>query len=81
MSILVTGGRGAVARGLCAHLDAHGVPYRLGSRERGTPGAVHCDLTDPSTFPGALAGVRSVFLYAEAAADRRLRQGGRHRRG
>ncbi|MFE9929542.1 NAD(P)H-binding protein [Streptomyces sp. NPDC005533] len=67
MSILVTGGRGAVARGLRALLDAHGVPCRLGSRERDTPDAVHCDLTDPSTFPDALAGVRSVFLYAEAS--------------
>ncbi len=67
MSILVTGGRGAVARGLSSLLAARGVLYRLGSRERGTPDAVHCDLTDPATFPDALAGIRSVFLYAEAS--------------
>ncbi|RSS83880.1 NAD(P)H-binding protein [Streptomyces sp. WAC06614] len=68
MSILVTGGRGAVARGLTALLTERGIPFRLGSREPGTPGAVHCDLTDPATFPAALHGIRSVFLYAEAEA-------------
>ncbi|MER7463425.1 NAD(P)H-binding protein [Streptomyces sp. NPDC097981] len=68
MSILVTGARGAVARGLASLLTAHGIPYRLASRVADTPGTVHCDLGDPSTFPAALAGVRSVFLYAEAAA-------------
>ncbi|MGW5395136.1 NmrA family NAD(P)-binding protein [Streptomyces sp. NPDC003952] len=66
--VLVTGGRGSVARGLVSLLAAHGVPYRLASREPDTPGTVHCDLSDPATFPEALAGVRSVFLYAEAAA-------------
>ncbi|MFF8268873.1 NAD(P)H-binding protein [Streptomyces sp. NPDC016562] len=67
MSILVTGGRGAVARGLCDLLTARGIAHRIGSRERDAPGAVHCDLTDPATFAGALAGIRSVFLYAEAS--------------
>ncbi|MFD9303120.1 NAD(P)H-binding protein [Streptomyces sp. NPDC060048] len=66
--ILVTGGRGAVARGLSSLLATAGVPHRLASREPDTPGTVHCDLTDPATFAAALAGVRSVFLYAEAAA-------------
>lgn len=68
MSILVTGGRGAVARALSGLLTARGIPFRLGSRERDTPDAVHCDLSDPATFPAALAGARSVFLYAEASA-------------
>lgn len=67
MSILVTGSRGAVARGLSALLTSHGLPHRLGSREPDRPDAVRCDLTDPATFPDALAGVRSVFLYAEAS--------------
>ncbi|WSW01988.1 NAD(P)H-binding protein [Streptomyces sp. NBC_01006] len=68
MSILVTGARGSVARGLVSLLAAHGVPHRLASREPDTPDTVRCDLGDPATFPGALAGVRSVFLYAEASA-------------
>ncbi|KPI33951.1 hypothetical protein OV450_1170 [Actinobacteria bacterium OV450] len=68
MSILVTGARGAVARGLAPLLAARDIPHRLASRAPDTPGTVHCDLGDPSTFPGALAGIRSVFLYAEASA-------------
>ncbi|MET9696128.1 NAD(P)H-binding protein [Streptomyces sp. NPDC006529] len=72
MTILVTGGRGAIARGLAALLAERDVPFRLASREPGAaggsapPGAVHCDLTDPTTFPAALDGIRSVFLYAAA---------------
>ncbi|MGW0362496.1 SDR family oxidoreductase [Streptomyces sp. NPDC002990] len=68
MSTLITGARGAVARGLSALLTARGIPHRLGSRDPDTDGAVRCDLTDPANFPGALAGVRSVFLYAGASA-------------
>ncbi|MFJ9644665.1 NAD(P)H-binding protein [Streptomyces sp. NPDC004244] len=67
MSILVTGARGAVARNLAALLSARGLAHRLGSREPDGPGAVRCDLSDPGTFPEALAGARSVFLYAEAS--------------
>ncbi|MET9609628.1 NAD(P)H-binding protein [Streptomyces sp. NPDC006512] len=77
MSILVTGGRGAVARRLTALLSERGVPYRLASREPDTPDGVRCDLADPDTFPAALAGVRSVFLYAEAAGiDAFVREAG-----
>ncbi|MFD0269219.1 NAD(P)H-binding protein [Streptomyces sp. NPDC127106] len=67
MSILVTGARGAVARKLASLLSARGIAHRLGSREPDTPGTVRCDLSDPATFPEALAGARSVFLYAEAS--------------
>ncbi|MFD9407806.1 NAD(P)H-binding protein [Streptomyces sp. NPDC059989] len=67
MSILVTGGRGAVARGLSILLTSHGIAHRLASREPDRADTVHCDLSDPATFAGALEGVRSVFLYAEAA--------------
>ncbi|MGW7313390.1 SDR family oxidoreductase [Streptomyces sp. NPDC054865] len=67
MSILVTGGRGAVARCLTTLLAGRGLPHRLASREPDTPDVVRCDLADPTTFPGALAGMRAVFLYAEAA--------------
>ncbi|MFD7626176.1 NAD(P)H-binding protein [Streptomyces sp. NPDC059851] len=67
MSILITGARGAVARNLASLLSARGIAHRLGSRAPDTPGTVRCDLSDPATFPEALAGVRSVFLYAEAS--------------
>ncbi|MFE9580325.1 NAD(P)H-binding protein [Nocardia sp. NPDC006044] len=72
--ILITGGRGAVANQLLTLLHADGRAVRVGS---GRPGklelpadvaGVACDLTAPSTFPTALAGVSSVFLYAEAAS-------------
>ncbi|MET8164544.1 NAD(P)H-binding protein [Streptomyces sp. NPDC005329] len=71
--ILITGGRGAVATRLLALLHADGLPVRVGSAARADltppPGveAVTLDLTDPSTFPAALAGVTSVFLYANPA--------------
>ncbi|MFC9895157.1 NAD(P)H-binding protein [Nocardia sp. NPDC127579] len=66
---LLTGARGAVASALHPLLRADGHAVRLGSArpaELDQP-AVHCDLRDPSTFPAALAGIASVFLYAEAA--------------
>jgi uncharacterized protein YbjT (DUF2867 family) len=70
--ILITGGRGAVATGLTALLREHGAPVRVGSAN---PGALTLpddiptatlDLSDPATFPAALDGVTSVFLYANA---------------
>lgn len=72
--ILITGGRGAVANRLLALLHADGLPLRVGSSTPAdlTPPdgveTVALDLTEPATFPAALAGVTSVFLYA--AADR-----------
>ncbi|MFI6998968.1 NAD(P)H-binding protein [Nocardia sp. NPDC050175] len=72
--ILITGGRGAVATQLLTLLHADGLAVRVGSgrpEELQLPAdvsAVACDLKDPNTFPAALAGVTSVFLYAEAAA-------------
>ncbi|MCG5215965.1 NAD(P)H-binding protein [Streptosporangium sp. KLBMP 9127] len=68
MTILVTGGRGAVAKSLLALLDRAGQTVRVGSRRpEEVRGAVRCDLGDPDTFPEALRGVESVFLYAEAS--------------
>jgi uncharacterized protein YbjT (DUF2867 family) len=62
--ILVTGGRGAVATCLQALLREHGLAVRVASN---APDAqIRLNLTDPATFPAALAGVTSVFLYAEA---------------
>ncbi|MFI9505022.1 NAD(P)H-binding protein [Nocardia sp. NPDC052566] len=72
--ILLTGGRGAIAEHLLTSLRADGLDVRVGSRHpdllrlpADVP-AVACDLTDAATFPAALSGVTSVFLYAEAAA-------------
>ncbi|MEI5098090.1 NAD(P)H-binding protein [Streptomyces sp. PmtG] len=71
---LITGGRGAVATHLTALLHRDRLPVRVGSArpERlTTPDGVETvrlDLTDPATFPAALDGVTTVFLYA--APDR-----------
>ncbi|CAM4514521.1 NAD(P)H-binding protein [Nocardia ninae] len=69
--ILVTGGRGAVATNLLDLLRADDLAVRVGSahpeqlRVPADVPTVACDLTDPTTFPAALADVTSVFLYAE----------------
>ncbi|WP_432929210.1 SDR family oxidoreductase [Microbispora sp. CA-135349] len=65
MTVLVTGSRGAVARTLVGLLRQRGLAVRPASSRPDGPDAVHCDLTDPSTFAAALKGVTSVFLYAE----------------
>ncbi|MEV1244162.1 NAD(P)H-binding protein [Nonomuraea sp. NPDC049750] len=65
MTTLVTGARGAVATELIAILRRRGLPVRPASRQPGDPSIATCDLSDPATFPAALAGVTSVFLYAE----------------
>lgn len=73
MLTLVTGCRGRVGAALTALLHQGGHPVRAASRNTaelslppGVP-AVTCDLGDPGTFPAALEGVDSVFLYAEPA--------------
>ncbi|WP_248965280.1 NAD(P)H-binding protein [Sphaerisporangium perillae] len=65
MTTLVTGARGAVATALIGLLREQGRPVRPASSAPTDPSAVRCDLRDPSTFTAALAGVTSVFLYAE----------------
>ncbi|MFJ9737758.1 SDR family oxidoreductase [Streptomyces sp. NPDC101166] len=68
--ILITGGRGAVATHLTTLLHRDGLATRVGSAapEKLTPPegvkTVRLDLTAPDTFPAALAGVTTVFLYA-----------------
>ncbi|APE22288.1 MULTISPECIES: NmrA family NAD(P)-binding protein [Streptomyces] len=89
MTVLVTGSRGRVASTLLGLLDAAGVKARAASKNPADlsppPGTdtVRCDLTDPDTFDTALAGVESVFLYAEAShgeafADRARAAGVEH---
>lgn len=67
--ILVTGGRGAVATHLMTLLHKEGLPVRLASTDPGKldQPSIKLDLTDPATFPAALDGVTSVFLYASSA--------------
>ncbi|MFF0573552.1 NAD(P)H-binding protein [Streptosporangium saharense] len=71
MTILVTGGGGLVGGTLLNLLHAAGHDVRVASRNpdklhppEGVP-AVRCDLSDPDTFPVALEGITSVFLYAD----------------
>lgn len=73
MLTLVTGCRGRVGSALTALLHQGGHAVRAASRTPaglslppGVPAAA-CDLGDPATFPAALDGVDSVFLYAEPA--------------
>ncbi|TWD82261.1 uncharacterized protein YbjT (DUF2867 family) [Kribbella amoyensis] len=66
MTILVTGGRGRIARAVVAGLTAAGLDPRVASRDTSAvPGSVPFDLTDPSTVSAALRDVTQVFLYAE----------------
>ncbi|MFF0866298.1 NAD(P)H-binding protein [Nonomuraea sp. NPDC003560] len=65
MTTLVTGARGAVATALIGLLRERGLSVRPASKAPADPSVVRCDLGDPSTFDRALAGVTSVFLYAE----------------
>lgn len=67
MTILVTGARGAVATALIALLRERDRPFLAASSAPADPSVVRCDLRDPSTLAAALAGVTSVFLYAEPA--------------
>ncbi|MGW7365077.1 SDR family oxidoreductase [Streptomyces sp. NPDC054841] len=71
MTVLVTGSRGRVGSALVRLLHDRGIAVRAASarhKELSHPPdvpTVPCDLSDPETFPAALAGIESVFLYAE----------------
>lgn len=74
MTTLVTGARGRVGSTLIELLHARGLPVRAASRAPEKPTdlptdvpRVRCALDDPETFPAALDGVTSVFLYADAS--------------
>lgn len=73
MTILVTGSRGRVGTTLIGLLYEQGYKVRAASNEPGelalpdgVPG-VKLNLAEPHTFPGALAGAESVFLYADSS--------------
>ncbi|AQW55940.1 NAD(P)H-binding protein [Streptomyces violaceusniger] len=71
MTILITGSRGGIGAGLVHRLHTSGYDVRAASRapEKADPPAgvtvVPLDLADATTFAPALAGVSSMFLYAE----------------
>jgi uncharacterized protein YbjT (DUF2867 family) len=74
VTILVTGARGHVGGAVLTELLAAGQAVRASSRDP-KPGelpdgveVVRADLTEPASLPGALAGVRKVFLYAHPQA-------------
>ncbi|MEV5966636.1 hypothetical protein AB0L70_33010 [Kribbella sp. NPDC051952] len=63
MTILVTGGRGTIARAITAGLTAAGQDVRVASREASAvPGSITYDPVDPSP---ALDGISQVFLYSD----------------
>ncbi|MFI6687521.1 NAD(P)H-binding protein [Streptomyces sp. NPDC050485] len=70
MTVLITGSRGKVATTLIPLLRERGLSVRAASASPDKltlPDGVDrvvCDLDEPATFPAALAGVKSVFLYA-----------------
>lgn len=74
MTILVTGARGVVGGAVLSGLLAAEETVRASSRNP-EPGelpdgveVVRADLTEPTSLPDALAGVRKVFLYAHPQA-------------
>ncbi|WP_406345929.1 NAD(P)H-binding protein [Streptomyces sp. NBC_00648] len=73
MTTLVIGARGSVGRQVLDQLLALGEPVRASARDpktadlpAGVP-VVAADLTEPTTLPAALNGIRKVFVYATAA--------------
>lgn len=68
MSILITGGRGKIARAVHAGLTAQGHAVRVASREPADlPGAIALNPAHPVSLANALDGITQVFLYADPA--------------
>jgi uncharacterized protein YbjT (DUF2867 family) len=66
MSVLITGGRGKIARAVHAGLIAAGRDVRVASREpAGLPGAVSLNPAHPVSLAHALDGISQVFLYSD----------------
>ena len=67
MTILVTGGRGTIARAVTTGLTAAGQAVRVASREPSAAGAAAVTY-DPDDPGPALQGISQVFLYADPSA-------------
>jgi uncharacterized protein YbjT (DUF2867 family) len=66
MTVLVTGGRGKLARAVQAGLVSCGREVRVASREPADlPGAIALDTADPSSWSVALKDISQVFLYSD----------------
>jgi uncharacterized protein YbjT (DUF2867 family) len=66
MTILITGGRGKIARAVAGGLVSAGHDARIASRSpQDLSGAIGYDPGDPSSLAAALDGITQVFLYAE----------------
>jgi uncharacterized protein YbjT (DUF2867 family) len=72
--VLVLGATGTVGSAVLAELDLLGVPARAAVRPSDSAGVraaerVAFDLTEPSTWPAAFAGVRTMFLLRPPAVS------------
>ncbi|WP_328523495.1 SDR family oxidoreductase [Kribbella sp. NBC_00359] len=67
MTILVTGGRGTIARAVATGLTAAGHDIRVASREPSTLGAAAVGY-DPADPGPALHGISQVFLYSDPSS-------------
>jgi len=67
MTILVTGGRGKIARAVATGLTAAGHDVRVASREPSTLGAAAVSY-DPADPGPALHGISQVFLYSDPSS-------------
>ncbi|NEA31057.1 NAD(P)H-binding protein [Streptomyces sp. SID13031] len=66
MKILITGGRGKIARAVHAGLVAAGRDVRVASREPADlPGAIALNPAHPVSLANALDGISQVFLYSD----------------
>jgi len=73
MTILVTGGRGKIARAIHTGLTSAGLDVRLASREPADlPGAVALDPTNPTSLATALKDISQLFLYADPSSAARF---------
>jgi uncharacterized protein YbjT (DUF2867 family) len=66
MSVLITGGRGKIARAVHTGLRAAGQDVRVASREPADlPGAIALNPAHPVSLASALDGISQVFLYSD----------------
>jgi uncharacterized protein YbjT (DUF2867 family) len=65
MTILITGGRGRIARAVHAGLVSSGREVRVASREPDLPGTVALESASAASWSTALKDISQVFLYSD----------------